>query len=266
MSTYRVVPLSSLSAPEAPLRHAMERGPLEELARSIAKIGLIEPIVVKEAPHGYEVKAGHRRLVACRMAGLGEVPVMIRDDDEETQAAVMLAENIQREDLTPIEEARALQKGRDVLGFSIEQLASQASKSEAWVRGRLELLSWPSIALEALADGRAKVSQLKPLVSIENEVERDRLLACAIDSGATAAVTTVWAQQAQGFASAAPEGMSGRSQALMGVGDVVVHMPCYVCREPRDAFSLQVLRVCGSCCTMLEEAARQPAAPQEARG
>lgn len=259
MSTYRVVPLSSLSAPEKPLRHAIERQPLEELARSIAAIGLIEPIVVAEVAHGYEVKAGHRRLLACRMVGLAEVPVMVRADDEETQAAVMLAENIQREDLSPVEEARALQRGRDVLGYSIEQLAGQASKSEAWVRGRLELLTWPAFALEAISDGRAKVAQLKPLVSIENEVERDRLLACAIDSGATAAVTETWARQAQGFATAAPEGLSGRSQALIGVGDVVVSMPCFCCREPRDAFSLQVLRVCRGCVEMLESAGREAA-------
>jgi ParB family transcriptional regulator, chromosome partitioning protein len=266
MSTYRVVPLSSLSAPEAPLRHAMERESLDELARSIATVGLLQPLTVKAAPSGYEVVAGHRRLLACRMVGLAEVPVMIREDDTATEAAVMLVENIQRADLSPIEEARALKKGREVLSLSIEQLAAQASRSEAWVRQRLELLDWPLLAIEALAERRATVAALKPLMEVEDVTERDRLLACAIDSGATAQVTRVWAQQARGFASTAPEGLSGRSSALLGVGDVVVSMPCYSCRVPKDAFSLQVLRVCRECIADMEAAVAASAASQGVGG
>ena len=256
MSTYRVVPLSSVSAPEAPLRVAMERGPLEELARSIATVGLLQPLTVKEGPAGFEVVAGHRRLLACRMLGLAEVAVSIREDDAATAAAVMLVENVQRADLTPIEEARALAKGRDVLGLSIDQLATTASRSEAWVRGRLELLDWPLAAIEAVATGQASVSALRPLMEIENEVERDRLLLCAIEGGATAAVTRMWAQQAQGFPTAGPEGLSSRSQALVGLGDVSVHMPCFSCREPRDALSLQIIRMCRQCLEDIDNAAR----------
>jgi ParB/RepB/Spo0J family partition protein len=258
MSTFRVVPLSSLSAPEAPLRHAMERESLDDLCRSIATLGLLQPITVKEAPNGYEVVAGHRRLLACRAVGLAEVPVMLRQDDAATQAQVMLAENLERVDLNPVEEARTLQRGRDVLGLSIEELSRRANRSEAWVRGRLELLVWPAFALEALASGVSSVAALKPLMEIDNEVERDRLLVCAIDAGATAAVTRGWAAQALGFASASPETLSGRSAALVGLNDVAVHMPCFACRVPQDAFKLQVLRVCRPCIDAFESVAAQP--------
>lgn len=252
MSTFRVVPLSSLSAPEAPLRHAIERGPVEELARSIASVGLLQPLTVRATDQGYEVVAGHRRLLALRLVGLSEVPVIVRDDDEASRVEVMLAENLERRDLNPVEEARALQRARDLLGMSIDELARRSNRSEAWVRQRLELLSWPAVALEAVSEGRVKVAVLRPLMEIEDERERDRLVACAIDSGATSAVTLVWAQQARGLPSGSPELLSGRSAALLGVGDVVVHMPCYSCREPRDAFSLQVLRVCRACLAELE--------------
>lgn len=262
MSTYRVVPLSSLSAPSGPLRNQMDQGQLEELARSIQLVGLLQPLTVKETENGYEVVAGHRRLMACRMCGLAEVAVMIREAEDEQQAAVMMSENLQRADLTPIEEARALRQMVDVLGYAIEKCAHATSRSEAWVRGRLELLTWPMVAVNAIAEGRASVASLKPLMDIEDATERDRLLACAIDAGATAAVTRVWAQQAQGFASPSTEGLSGRSAAMVGIGDVVVSMPCYSCRETKDAFSLQVLRVCRPCIAELESAASQPAPAQ----
>ncbi len=258
MSTYKVVPLSSLSAPEAPLRLAMERGPLEELARSIQSVGLLQPLTVKAAAAGYEVVAGHRRLMAMRMIGLAECPVILRDDDAAGEAAVMLVENIQRADLSPIEEARALAKGRDVLGLSVEELATRASRSEAWVRGRLELLTWPLFAIEAIGANQASVAALRPLMEIENEVERDRLLGCAIEGGATANVTRIWAQQARGFASPGPEGLSARDQALVTVGDVVVSMPCYSCRQNIDAMALQIVRICRPCISELEGIASAP--------
>jgi len=255
MTTYRVVALSSVSAPVEPLRHAIERGSLEELASSIQQVGLLQPLTVKTAPNGYEVKAGHRRLLASRMAGLATIPVMIRDDESAVEAAVMLVENLQRADLSPIEEARAILKMRDVLGRSIDQIATSLSRSEAWVRGRLELLTWPALALEAIADGRASVTSLRPLLEIENIVERDRLLGCAIDAGATSAVTRAWAQQANGQFSDGAESMSGRSRALLPLGNVQVLMRCYSCREQKDAFSLGVLRVCRPCIEELENAA-----------
>jgi ParB/RepB/Spo0J family partition protein len=255
MSTYRVVPLSSLSAPEAPLRLAIERGSLEELARSIQTVGLLQPITVKEAPAGYEVVAGHRRLLACRMIGLGEVAVMIRADDERGEAAVMLVENIQRADLSPIEEARALAKGRDVLGLTVDELATRASRSEAWVRGRLDLLTWPIQAIEAVGAGEISVAALRPLMEIEDAKERDRLIACAIEGGASANVTRIWAQQARGYASNPPEGLGTRDSMMVGIGDVVVSMPCFSCREKRDAMSLQIVRICRPCISELEAAA-----------
>jgi ParB family chromosome partitioning protein len=240
----------------------MERGALEELARSIATMGLIQPLTVKPTPAGYEVVAGHRRLLALRMSGIAECAVMILDGDSEQQAAVMLVENIQRADLTPVEEARSLSKMQGLLGMSISECAEALSRSEAWVRGRLDLLTWPTIALEALADRRSSCAALRPLMDIENEVERNRLLACAIDAGATAELTRTWARQAQGYATDSPEVMGSRSRAMLAIGDVVVSMPCFSCRQARDAFSLQVVRICQPCLDELESAV-PPAAPAQ---
>lgn len=221
----------------------------------MAAVGLIQPIVVKEAASGFEVVAGHRRLLACRLVGLAQVPIIVRSDDAATSAEVMLAENLQRVDLNPVEEARALQRGRDELGLSIEDLAKRAKRSDAWVRGRLDLLLWPSFVLEALVSGSANVTALRPLMEIENQVERNRLLECAISAGATAQVTRTWAAQAQGMASTSPETMGANARTMLPIGDVVVSMPCWSCKQPKPALSLDVVRICRPCVQDVERAA-----------
>lgn len=168
MSRSLVVHLSSISAPESPLRRAIESGGIEELTQSIRQLGLLNPLTVKKQPVGWEVVAGHRRLLACRMAPLDMVPIMVVETDAVTAAAVSLAENAIREDLTPVEEAHALREWREVLGLSVVEIAGKLGKSEAWVRGRLDLLLWPDRALAAVAAGRAAVSALRPLMDLDD--------------------------------------------------------------------------------------------------
>lgn len=247
MSTYREIPLSSISAPQNPLRHAIDRQALDELAQSIAAIGMVQPLVVKPAPNGYEVVAGHRRLLAARQVGLAVVPAIVRDGDADATSAVMWAENLARQDLTPVEEARMIRYAIDHDGKSIDQVAERSNRSTAWVRGRLDLLTWPAFALEAVATGQATVAALKPLLDIENETERDRLLGIAISSGATAAVTRGWALQAAGMASDSPETMGARSQLIAPLNSVTVRMPCWGCRAEYDAVALAVVRICRQC-------------------
>lgn len=247
MSEYAEVPVSSIAAPEAPLRLAMDRGGLDDLTQSVRALGLLEPLVVKRAPNGYEVIAGHRRLLACRMAPLEKVPVMIVSGDVEVEQAVMLAENVQREDLSPVEEAHAIRRMRDVLGLSVAAIAERMGKSEAWVRGRVELLSWPEVAARAVAEGRASVSALRPLIEIPDEVERDRLIGCAIDGGATAAVTRQWAAGVMGMACNGLEGNSASARAIAPLAEYIVFMPCFGCRESKPAVDLRVVRICDPC-------------------
>ncbi len=263
MSTYKVVHVSSISAPEAPLRLALDKGGIEELASSIREVGLLEPLIVKQVRNGFEVLAGHRRLLACRMAPQEMVPVMIVEGDDELHRTMMLAENVLRQDLSPVEEARAIRGMLDVLGMSVAEISKRMGKSEAWTRGRIELLTWPPIALEAIAMGRASVSALRPLMDIEDEPERDRLLSCAIESGATAVVTRSWAAGVLGMAVYMPDELSKRSSSAMPLAEYVVRMPCFGCREERPAIDLRVVRICDPC---IDEITREAAALAQRTG
>jgi ParB family chromosome partitioning protein len=247
MSGSRVVHLSSISAPEAPLRRAIEAGGIEELTVSIRQVGLLNPLTVKACPNGFEVVAGHRRLLACRMAPLEMVPINVVEGDAVALAAVKLAENTLREDLSPVEEAHALREWRDVLGLSVAEIAGKLGKSEAWVRGRLDLLLWPDHALTAIASGRAAVSALRPLMELEDVGERDRLIECAVESGATASVTRAWVAGVLGMASSLPVELSSRVAAALPLAEYVVHMPCFACRQSQPAIDLRVVRICDGC-------------------
>ena len=150
---------------------------LEALSSSIAQHGLIQPIVVRKADAGfYEIIAGERRWRAAKLAGLMEVPVTVIEADDQKTAELSLIENIQREDLDPIEEARAYRALIDEYGLTQEEVAEQVSKSRSAVTNTLRLLDLPDKVLKMISDkeiseghGRAILGLKKEYVTQEDE-------------------------------------------------------------------------------------------------
>ena len=123
---------------------------LSELADSIAQHGLIQPIVVKPTAQGrYSIIAGERRWRACRMAGLNEVPVIIKDADDQTLMEIALIENLQREDLNAVEEALGYRSLIDSFGLTQDEVAKKMGKSRSAVTNALRLLALNDAELEA---------------------------------------------------------------------------------------------------------------------
>ncbi|MHB1617888.1 MAG: ParB/RepB/Spo0J family partition protein [Metallibacterium sp.] len=136
-------------------RRNFDEAALEELAASLKAQGMIQPIVVRALPHGrYELIAGERRWRAAQRAGLGEVPALVREVSEQTVLAMALIENIQREDLSPLEEADALQRLIDEFGLTHQQVADAVGRSRAAVSNLLRLLELPA-RIRALLDTRS---------------------------------------------------------------------------------------------------------------
>ena len=144
---------------------------LEELAQSIREKGLLEPILVQECenPHHYEIIAGERRWRACRMAELQEIPVIIRNFDEQERVEISLIENIQREDLNPIEEARAYRRLAEEFHLKQEEIARKVSKNRTSVANSMRLLKLPESVQDMLADGRLSMGQARALLSLSSE-------------------------------------------------------------------------------------------------
>ena len=136
-------------------RRNFDEAALDELAASLKAQGMIQPIVVRALPRGrYELITGERRWRAAQRAGLSEVPALVREVSEQTVLAMALIENIQREDLSPLEEADALQRLIDEFGLTHQQVAAAVGRSRAAVSNLLRLLELPA-RIRALLDTRS---------------------------------------------------------------------------------------------------------------
>lgn len=155
---------------------------LSELADSIAQHGLIQPIVVKPTAQGrYSIIAGERRWRACRMAGLNEVPVIIKDADGQTLMEIALIENLQREDLNAVEEALGYRSLIDSFGLTQDEVAKKMGKSRSAVTNALRLLALNDAELEALRRGTITAGHARALLSCDDEEARAKMLLAAAD-------------------------------------------------------------------------------------
>ncbi len=153
-------------------RKTFEHEALEQLADSIAQFGVLQPIIVRESAYlsnTYEIIAGERRWRAAKMAGLSEIPAVILDGDDLKAAQVAVIENVQREDLNPVEEAFAYSALIDNFGLTQEQVAKQVGKSRSAVTNMLRLLDLPDEVLELLRNGSLTAGHARALLGLKNE-------------------------------------------------------------------------------------------------
>lgn len=158
-------------------RRAFDDEALGELAQSIAEHGVLQPILVRPMLHGgYQIVAGERRFRAARLAGLSEVPVMICELTDSETMQIALIENLQREDLNPLEEAEGYKALMDEYGFSQEDVARTVGKSRSAVANTLRLLGLPDEVKDMVAQGRLSSGHARALLSVE---DRDKMLTAA---------------------------------------------------------------------------------------
>lgn len=153
-------------------RKTFEREALEQLADSVSAYGVLQPIIVRESAvlaGTYEIIAGERRWRAAKMAGLSEIPAVILDGDELKAAQVALIENVQREDLNPIEEAYGYRTLIDRFGLTQEQVATQVGKSRSAVTNMLRLLELPEDVCELLRNGELTQGHARALLGLDRE-------------------------------------------------------------------------------------------------
>jgi ParB family chromosome partitioning protein len=168
------VPVDYISRGKYQPRRDMNRAALEELAASIRNQGLLQPIILrplKEA-NRYEIIAGERRWRACQMAGLDRVPAIVRDVPDASAVALALIENIQREDLNPIEEALALERLQDEFVLTQQELSEAVGKSRASVANMLRLLKLTDEVRHQLESGAIEMGHAKALLALEAGLQK----------------------------------------------------------------------------------------------
>ncbi len=176
------VNLNDIEPNRAQPRKDFDEDALSELAESIVEHGLIQPIVVKPETNGrYSIIAGERRWRACRMAGLYEVPVIIKDANPQEFMELALIENLQREDLNAVEEALGYRSLIDSFALTQEEVAKRVGKSRTAVTNALRLLNLTEEELQALRVGAITAGHARALLSVEDEALREQMLQLAIN-------------------------------------------------------------------------------------
>ena len=177
----RTLRISELEPNRDQPRKEFDPASLAELADSIAAVGIIQPLIVRPlVSGGYQIVAGERRWRAAQSAGLTEVPVVIRDLSDKEVDEIALIENLQREDLNPVEEAEGYRHLMSEYGMTQEQVASRVGKSRPSVANAVRLLELPDSVLGMLTAGDLTVGHVRPLLGLQDEDTMVRLACQAV--------------------------------------------------------------------------------------
>lgn len=180
---YKFIDIDKIVANENQPRTHFEKEKIQELAVSIQQNGLLQPIVVRPYDKGFQIVAGERRYRACKLAGLDEVPCVVQVMDEKQTATAAIVENIQRENLSPIEEALAYQQLLDAQNLTQEQLAKQVGKKQSTIANKLRLLQLPMTVQEAVRRRDITERHARALLKLDSTAKQNNMLREIVDKG-----------------------------------------------------------------------------------
>ncbi|MDR0840764.1 MAG: ParB/RepB/Spo0J family partition protein [Christensenellaceae bacterium] len=176
-------------------RKAFDEDKLKELAESIKRHGVVQPILVRANGERYTIIAGERRFRAARIAGLGEVPVVVKDMDDAEVMEVALIENLQREDLNPVEEAAAIRFLMQQHDLTQEEVSRRLSKSRPVIANTLRLLSLPEDVQQLLREGKLQAGQARALAGLQSAEKQSALAGKIVNEGLSARAAEELARQ-----------------------------------------------------------------------
>lgn len=162
---------------------------LRELSESIQEHGVLQPLLVRKHGNGYEIIAGERRYQASKLAGLEELPVIIKDVDDEQMLALALIENLQRSDLNPVEEAKGYRQLIDASGMTQEALSKAVSKSRSAITNSLRLLDLPEVVQQMIFKGKLTAGHARAILAIPYEDARIKLAEKVVAEGLSVRAT-----------------------------------------------------------------------------
>lgn len=172
---YKQIDIEKIKANENQPRTIFDDEKIAELASSIKENGLIQPLIVRKYNRNYQIIAGERRYRACKLAGLKTVPCIIKDIDDKQMDTYAIIENIQREDLTPIEEANAYKTLIDTYGMSQTELANKVGKKQSTVANKLRLLKLSDEVKDALKSKQITERHARAMLSLQPDKQEEVL-------------------------------------------------------------------------------------------
>jgi len=177
-------------------RTRFDEASLESLAESIRAHGIVQPLLVRRRGEGFELIAGERRWRAAKLAGLARVPVVVKEVPDESLLEIALIENIQRENLNPIEEALAYKKLIETVGLTQEALASRVGRDRSYITNYLRLLRLPDDVQQLVIEGRLSTGHARALLALDLLDQQRRIARQIIDGGLSVRATEQLVQKA----------------------------------------------------------------------
>lgn len=177
------IDINDIKPNEKQPRKNFDEEKLEELATSIKEHGLIQPVILRRSEIGYEIVAGERRWRACRKAGIKEIPAIIKELTDEQNMLIAIIENMQREDLNPIEEAEGLNQMIDSFGLTQEEVSKSIGKSRPYITNALRLLKLPEKIREFLSEGKLSTGHARAIAGIADSEKQVEIAEYAIEKG-----------------------------------------------------------------------------------
>ncbi len=245
-----------IDEPEREMRSVIVREKMDELVKSIRRLGIIQPLRVAEKGERYEVICGHRRLLAAKALGLVTVPAIVADSSDDVALAEAVHENFVREDVNPVDLAGWLQQVKQAKGLTNEALSSLFGKSRGWAGHYLALLHCDGGIQAAVAAGQIDVASAQRLQSVEDPNVRHSLLKHAVVGGASQSVISRWVAGAKG------ESVYSETGPEMEVDQENVPEPeplvfeCAFCRGEKPSEDQVAMPVCSECFQAFRAAAK----------
>ncbi len=189
-------------------RTNFDEAALESLAESIRTHGIVQPLLVRRRDEGFELIAGERRWRAAKLAGLARVPVLVKEVADENLLEIALIENIQREDLNPIEEAQAYKRLIENVGLTQEALATRVGRDRSYITNYLRLLKLPPDLQQLVIEGRLSTGHARTIVGLSHADVQRRLARQVIEDGLSVRATEILVQKASADRPARPPRIS----------------------------------------------------------
>ncbi len=181
--TVQRLKLTEIEPNKAQARKIFDEEAIEDLANSIKEYGVIQPIIVAKKENFYEIIAGERRWRASKKAGMEDIPAIVREDDEKRNKEISLIENIQREDLNPIEKARGIKLLMDEYDLTQQKVADLLGKSRSSIANTVRILNLDERVIEMALQGKLTEGHCKSLMSIDDPERQYQMATCIIESG-----------------------------------------------------------------------------------
>lgn len=239
--------LTLVDRPEVPDRMSIDLEYIKELAASIAEIGLMNPVVVTEKNGRYEIVAGDCRYQAFVSLGKTEIPAVVKKLDVKDISITRATENLQRKDLTIIEEARTYKRLHDDLSMSWDEIAKRTGKSAGLVKRRYDLLKMPEILVNALHAKKITYTVAEELYRLADLGKCKYYLDFCIDHGATTAVARGWVDEELALQRQHAGDIGGAPWGNPIPDQKPIYVPCDLCTGPMEISTVIMLRVCGTC-------------------